>query len=120
MDTLRRALLSLTMAALVVTSVGMLGNAIFPPSHPFIAKPALEQCYTEGTRLCAPTSVTSTDGWRVWDEQDGPSKLKVDPSRAFRVNFLGTAVDYPKLDGYDLALVGKDGKWYVFRAEPTS
>lgn len=76
-------------------------------------------CYTDGNRLCGPTDATSGDGWRVWNESDGPRHLRMDPSRPFRVDFIGTATQYPEIRPYDLALPAKDGKWYVFRAEYT-
>lgn len=72
-----------------------------------------------------PASISITDSktgteeraWEVWDYSGGPSKLKIDTSRGFRVEFMGSAADYPQdLADTDLAIVGKDGHWYVFRA----
>jgi hypothetical protein len=58
--------------------------------------------------------------WDTWDEQGGEAKLPVDPSRPFRVDFMASTDTYPQnLDTYDLVLVGKDGRWYVFRASYT-
>lgn len=79
-------------------------------------------CYTQGNLICGPSTDADMDAaWQAWDYSGGPSKLKVDTSRGFRVDFIGTAVDYPKgLMENDLPLVGKDTKWYVFRAVPTT
>lgn len=57
--------------------------------------------------------------WAAWDKADGPRKLRVDPSRPYRVVYVGSGITYPSLTEYDLALPAIDGKWYVFRAEYT-
>ncbi|QOP66866.1 hypothetical protein SEA_ODYSSEY395_117 [Arthrobacter phage Odyssey395] len=55
--------------------------------------------------------------WRTFVEEDGARKLKVDPSRPYDIDWMTVTDDYPQnMDTYDLALVGKDGRWYVFRA----
>lgn len=77
-------------------------------------------CYTVGNRICGGTQADEDIAWQVWDGADGPRKLKVDDSRGFRVDYVGTATTYPDLMEYDLALPWKDGKWYVFRAGYTS
>ena len=113
MKNLRTASLIAIALALTSTAGCSVANAVHEESPSF-------NCYTDGNRLCGPTDDTSRDGWRVWQEQDGPRQLRVDPSKAFRVDFVGTATQYPEMRPYDLALVGKDGKWYVFRASYTS
>lgn len=58
--------------------------------------------------------------WNVWEYSNGAAKLKMDPARGFRVEYLGSTADYPQgLGKYELALVGKDLRWYVFAAEYT-
>lgn len=75
-------------------------------------------CYEDGNLICGPQSDDEVaTAWEVWDYSDGPRKLKVDTSRAFRVDYVGSAHHTPKdLTDTEVALVGKDGNWYVFRA----
>lgn len=58
--------------------------------------------------------------WEAWDVAGGEIDLELDPSRPYRVDYVASSEDYPEnMDKYDLALVGKDGRWYVFRATYT-
>jgi hypothetical protein len=79
-------------------------------------------CHSLGNRICGPaTDADRAYAWAVWDYADGPRALKVDPSRPYRVDYVGSSLDYPRgLRPYDLPLVGKDGHWYVFRAAYTN
>jgi hypothetical protein len=69
---------------------------------------------THSLEACA-----EADAWAAWDKADGPSKLRVDPSRPFKVAYMGCSTDYPQINQYGLALPATDGKWYVFAAEYT-
>jgi hypothetical protein len=78
-------------------------------------------CHSLGNRVCGPANDTErADAWKVWDYSDGPRHLTVDPSRAFRVEYVGNALDWPRdLTESEVALPGKDNRWYVFRADYT-
>lgn len=72
-----------------------------------------------GQAIASPSNDAAT-AWDVWEYSNGAAKLKMDPARAFRVEYLGSATDYPQgLAGNEVALVGKDFRWYVFAAEYT-
>jgi hypothetical protein len=76
-------------------------------------------CLTIGNRVCGTADDAGT-AWKVWERENGPAKLKVDPSRPHRVDYMASTDTYPEnMDTYDLALVGTDGRWYVFRATYT-
>jgi hypothetical protein len=79
-------------------------------------------CHSLGNRICGPQNEAEREaGWAVWEYGNGAHSLKVDTSRAFRVDYVGNSIDYPRaLRENDLALPGKDGNWYVFRAEYTT
>lgn len=78
-------------------------------------------CHTMGDLVCGhPSAEDTAAGWAAWDYSRGAASLHVDPSRPFRVDFVGTALDYPRrLDADSAAIVGKDGRWYVFHAAYT-
>lgn len=78
-------------------------------------------CHSLGNRVCGPKNdAERAAGWAVWDYANGAHSLKMDPSKPFRVDYVGNSIDHPRnLRENDLALVGKDGKWYVFRAVVT-
>lgn len=77
------------------------------------------ECAEIGNKVCGEVSDAAT-AWEVYEQQDGNRKLKVDPTRPYRVDYMVSTPDYPQnLDTYDLVLVGKDGRWYVFRASYT-
>jgi hypothetical protein len=79
-------------------------------------------CHALGNRVCGPANdAEKSAAWDVWEYANGAHSLKVDPSKAFRVEYVGSARDYPRnVTDNEVALVGKDGKWYVFRAAYTS
>jgi hypothetical protein len=78
------------------------------------------QCYDIGNYICGPSSEEERAlGWQEWDSQNGGRFLKVDPSRPYKVMFNGTATRSPKLEDSSAALVGRDGRWYVFTAAYT-
>lgn len=87
-------------------------SAIRTDVPPSVTPAPIAQCQRDTA-----TDAECTYAWQVWDYSGGPSKLRMDPSKPFRVDYLGSTADYPRdLAEYDLALVGKDGNWYVFRA----
>lgn len=77
-------------------------------------------CRALGNRICGPANEAErAAGWDVWKYANGAHSLKIDTSHGYRVDYLGNSTDYPRaLKENDLALVGKDFKWYVFRAVP--
>ena len=117
--------LALPLAALAVIGSGLTIGAALPEPAPAqgigTPTPCAEDspcwdCSLMGNHICGPlTEAERATGWAVWDQGQGSRKLRVDPSRAFRVDYLGTATLPPSLDTYDLALPGRDGKWHVFR-----
>lgn len=75
------------------------------------------QCYDMGNFICpAELPDEKQQGWDVWDEENGGRYLKVDPSRAYRVEYDGTALRSPLTGEGQVAVPGKDGKWHVFTA----
>lgn len=73
-------------------------------------------CARDGNRICGPlTDDAAAAGWRVWDAQEGTRHLRVDPSRPYRVEYLGTSAR-PSLTDDMIALVGRDFQWHVFAA----
>lgn len=77
------------------------------------------ECENIGNQTCGTIDDAGT-AWKVWEREDGAKKLKVDGSRPFRVDYMASSDAYPEnMDTYDLALVGTDGRWYVFRATYT-
>lgn len=100
------------------------GAGVGAPTPSLTASPSCEEdmpCW-----VCSPKDDScgadpdEDKAWAVWEESDGAHKLKVDPSRPYRVDWMAVTDDYPQnMDSYDLALVGKDGRWYVFRASYT-
>lgn len=73
-------------------------------------------CAEIGNKVCGQID-DSRDAWLAYVQADGDRNLKVDPSRPFRVEYVGSSDEYPQnLGTYDLAVVGTDGHWYVFRA----
>ncbi|UOK18426.1 membrane protein [Arthrobacter phage BruhMoment] len=123
---------ALALASLAVIGAGLIvgvGASTPLSSHPAPAHTPIPATCTEdmecwdparcaeiGNRICG-TAGDAATAWLVWEQQEGERKLKVDPSRPYRVDYMASTPDYPQnMDAYDLALVGKDGRWYVFRA----
>ena len=105
----RRLATRITALALALTALAGCGTDV-PPS---VTPAPIAQCQRDTA-----SDAECVYAWQVWDYADGPHSLKMDPSKAFRVDYIGSSADYPRdLAEYDLALVGKDGNWYVFRAE---
>ena len=76
-------------------------------------------CETMGNKVCGTIDDAAT-AWEVFDREDGAKKLKVDGTRPFKVEYMASSDSTPEnMDTYDLALVGTDGRWYVFRATYT-
>lgn len=76
------------------------------------------QCDSMGNRVCGPKNdAERAEAWKVWDYSNGAHRLKIDTSHKFVVKYVGRSTDYPaRLTDNQSALVGKDGKWYVFEA----
>jgi hypothetical protein len=74
-------------------------------------------CTTMGNRECGTASAEeSATAWEVWDYSEGARKLRMDPSRPFRVVYVGRTSSVPNTDTGEVALIGKDGNAYLFRA----
>lgn len=73
-------------------------------------------CYEDGNRICGDVAkVYGTEAWAEWDKQNGAHFLRVDPSREYRVDYIGTAKSAPKLRCNEIGLPSLN-RWYVFRA----
>lgn len=73
-------------------------------------------CFEDGNRVCGdPAKTYSMDGWAQWDIQNGSKFLRVDPSREYKVDYVGIAKTAPKLACNEIALPSLS-YWYVFRA----
>lgn len=73
-------------------------------------------CYEDGNRVCGdPEKVYSEAAWDQWDTQNGSTFLRIDPSREYRVDYVGTAMMGPALACNEAALPSLN-IWYVFRA----
>lgn len=126
--------LRLTLTALTLSAASLTGCAgpvpstaptltWSPPPVLALALPCLEDapcwdCRTMGNHACGPVTEDAAAAWRIFDHGGGAAMLPVDPSSAYRVDFMGAGDDYPR--GFnaltDAAAVGKDGRWYWFRA----
>jgi hypothetical protein len=55
--------------------------------------------------------------WEIFEHGGGASKLRVNPDRPFKVEFMAATTEYPKwADANDAIVPGKDGRWYWFHA----
>lgn len=116
---IRTALIASTLALSALAGVA----AATTPPPPATASVCQEDdpcwdCHALGNRVCGPSSPAEEDyAWKAWEYGNGAHSLKMDPSRAFRVEYVGSALDYPRsLADNETAVVGKDSHWYVFRA----
>ena len=103
----------LTLGALIPT------NGVGTPTPPPIVMEDDPdwQCTQQGDYICgAVTDDVQKHGWEVFDTAHAAAGLRLDPSRPYRIDFRGWAVRSPKLQENDVAVVGTDFKWYVFRA----
>lgn len=57
--------------------------------------------------------------WNVWESGRGPSKLRLDPSRPFRVEYVGRSSSVPPASEGAVTLTGKDGLSYTFAVRYT-
>lgn len=121
---MNRALIT-RIAALTLAFGALSGCAATTDVRPSVSQSAQCQeddpcwdCHALGNRVCGPANDGErATAWDVWDYSNGAHSLKIDPSRAFRVEYVGNALTYPRnVAENETALVGKDGKWYVFRA----
>lgn len=96
------------------TPSGQPANVTASEDHP------LWECYHDGNRVCGdPDGVHATQAWDAWDKGEGWKSLRVDPSKGFRVDYVGTATSAPNVAEDEAAVPAIDGKWYVFRATET-
>lgn len=111
--------------------LGGLAVGTFAPSPgigsptPAVTAPAIEEddpgwdCATMGNRICGPlTEDDRARGWDAYDFSQGYRSLKVDPSRPYRVDYVGVSAN-PKLEEHMTALIGRDFQWYVFAVRYT-
>lgn len=76
-------------------------------------------CSEQGNKVCGdPDGRHAGIAWRAWDKQNGGRYLKLDPSRPYRVEYVGIARHSPTLTADEVALPSWNG-WYVFRATYT-
>lgn len=74
-------------------------------------------CSEMGNKVCGdPEGKHATEAWETWDRMSGWQHLKVDPSKATRVDYVGTALTPPHTANDEAALPAEDGSWFVFRA----
>lgn len=100
----RKLALRISAAALALTALS--GCIATTGGHPSVSSTA-----QPGTEAAA---------WEAWDRIHGETLLRMDPSRPFKVTFVGAADIYPSpVTEYDAVLPSVDGKWYIFRAEYT-
>lgn len=99
-----------------------LGIVFFTACTPSAGADPLEDepgfsCTHHGNKVCGdPTGERATQAWDAWDRSEGWTKLKVNPAKGFRVDYVGHAVSSPRLADNEAAMPAKDGYWYVFRA----
>lgn len=73
-------------------------------------------CYEDGNRICGDVdNVYSTEAWGEWDSQNGGRFLRIDPSREYRVDYIGTSISPPRLRCNEIGLPSLH-YWYIFRA----
>lgn len=73
-------------------------------------------CYEDGNRVCGDVDKLYADAaWDQWDAQNGATFLRIDPSREYRVEYVGTAMIGPALRCNEAALPSLN-IWYIFRA----
>lgn len=66
------------------------------------------------------TDPTEAQAWEIFEHGGGAAKLRVDPSRPYRVEFMSATPEYPSWAGpMDAVVVGKDMRWYWFAASYT-
>lgn len=69
------------------------------------------------TRTAADT-VTEEYAWTLYEQGGGSARIKVDPTRGYRVTFMSATTVYPHWAGPNDAVVpGKDGRWYWFKVD---
>ncbi len=77
-------------------------------------------CATMGNKVCGtPSESENATAWNVWESGRGPSKLRLDPSRPYRVEYVGRYSSVPPTKDGEVALTGKDGDSYLFRVHYT-
>lgn len=97
--------LALPLASVALAMAGGLAVGTFAPSA------------GGGTSPSPITTVDPTEAaaWEIYDNGGGSSKIRVDPTRPYRVDFVSATHDYPSWAAPDDAVVvGKDGRWFWF------
>ena len=116
-----------TKAALTITGYVMATALIVPLAsaftHPQVVAQLQEDdpgwdCNVNGDRVCGdPTNVHAAEAWHAWDKAEGWRLLPAS-SQETKVEYVGTAIQSPKLqDPAEAAIPAREG-WYVFRAVP--
>jgi hypothetical protein len=115
----------LGVALLIIGPVGQDPHPA-PTSTPATAVHTLQEddpgwdCTLNGNRVCGdPQGAHATDAWAAWDKGEGWRRLNVDPSKPFRVDYVGTATQWPSVDPRTEVAVPARTGWYVFRAVVT-
>jgi hypothetical protein len=110
-------LIAATITVLFLLTMGAAYNRTAPDES--LDDPDMTTCYTEGNMICGdPKGEFARQAWETWDKQNGGRYLKVDPSRTFRVDYIGTAKHSPYVQMDEVALPYRDG-WFIFRASYT-
>lgn len=79
----------------------------------------IADCSTIEDRICAPlTDADRARGWDAWEFGQGTRSLKVDPSRPYRVDYVGVSA-LPSLAEGESAVIGRDFQWHVFAVRYT-
>lgn len=111
-----------TRYALTLSAASLALAAIAGCAAPVTEDSPAWNCATMGNQICGPTTDDDRGAaWNVWEYSNGAAKLKMDPARSFRVEYVGTSESIPRnLAENEVALVGKDFQWYVFKADYTT
>lgn len=72
-------------------------------------------CTEQGNRICGdPDGQHAAMAWATWDRVEGWRHIRVDGTRPFRVDYVGTATRSP-LTGPDETALPTPTGWVVFR-----
>lgn len=120
----RRLALALTALSLTLIPVAACSTDVRTADRPAVCQeddPCWD-CHSLGDRVCGPVNDDERAyAWDVWEYSNGAHSLKIDTTRGFKVVYRGSALTYPRgLGETEVALVGKDSKWYVFTAVPAT
>jgi hypothetical protein len=115
------ALLALTLLMAPLTGCQLSVDRQFAPAAACQEDEPCWDCTTDGNKVCGtPSPAESAAAWKVWDYSGGAHKLTLDPSRPFRVDYVGRYSSVPNTGTGEVALLGKDGDAYLFRVRYTT